>query len=127
MSVNGARRGSNNLLVDDVPTTNPLNNDPDADRTPSIEFLGEFKFSPALQRGIRWKSRLDIPLPNFSPVPTIFVAAQFEAIKNVSGLHNGLGVVASEFDALPAHYRLAQAHAKQETSKPAPHSRNITH
>jgi hypothetical protein len=43
VSVNGARRGSNNLLVDGVPTTNPLNNAPDGDGTPSIEFLGEFK------------------------------------------------------------------------------------
>ncbi len=43
VSVNGARRGSNNLLVDGVPTTNPLNNAPDGDGTPSIEFLSEFK------------------------------------------------------------------------------------
>jgi len=35
VSVNGARRGSNNLLVDGVPTTNPLNNAPDGDGTPS--------------------------------------------------------------------------------------------
>ena len=39
VSVNGARRGSNNLLVDGVPTTNQLNNAPDGD-TPSIEFQG---------------------------------------------------------------------------------------
>ena len=40
VSVNGARRGSNNLLVDGAPTTNQLNNAPDGDGTPSIEFLG---------------------------------------------------------------------------------------
>lgn len=48
VSVNGARRGSNNLLVDGVPTTNPLNNAPDGDGTPSIEFLGEFKVLTSL-------------------------------------------------------------------------------
>ena len=48
VSVNGARRGSNNLLVDGVPTTNPLNNAPDGDGTPSIEFLGEFKVMTSL-------------------------------------------------------------------------------
>jgi len=47
-SVNGARRGSNNLLVDGVPTTNPLNNAPDGDGTPSIEFLSEFKLLTSL-------------------------------------------------------------------------------
>jgi hypothetical protein len=48
MSVNGARRGSNNLLVDGVPTTNQLNNAPDGDGTPSIEFLSEFKVLTSL-------------------------------------------------------------------------------
>lgn len=48
VSVNGARRGSNNLLVDGVPTTNPLNNAPDGDGTPSIEFLSEFKVLTSL-------------------------------------------------------------------------------
>ena len=48
VSVNGARRGSNNLLVDGVPTTNPLNNAPDGDGTPSIEFLSEFKVMTSL-------------------------------------------------------------------------------
>src|SRR6266567_8923496 len=43
VSVNGSRRGSNNLLVDGVQTTNSLNNAPDGDGTPSIDFLGEFK------------------------------------------------------------------------------------
>ena len=47
-SVNGARRGSNNLLVDGVPTTNQLNNAPDGDGTPSIEFLSEFKVLTSL-------------------------------------------------------------------------------
>ncbi len=47
-SVNGARRGSNNLLVDGVPTTNTLNNAPDGDGTPSIEFLSEFKVMTSL-------------------------------------------------------------------------------
>jgi Carboxypeptidase regulatory-like domain/TonB-dependent Receptor Plug Domain len=48
VSVNGARRGSNNLLVDGAPTTNQLNNAPDGDGTPSIEFLGEFKVLTSL-------------------------------------------------------------------------------
>ena len=48
VSVNGARRGSNNLLVDGVPTTNQLNNAPDGDGTPSIEFLSEFKVLTSL-------------------------------------------------------------------------------
>ena len=48
MSVNGARRGSNNILVDGVPTSNPLNNAPDGDGTPSIEFLSEFKVLTSL-------------------------------------------------------------------------------
>ncbi|MEX2262576.1 MAG: carboxypeptidase regulatory-like domain-containing protein [Bryobacteraceae bacterium] len=48
VSVNGARRGSNNLLVDGVPTTNQLNNAPDGDGTPSIEFLNEFKVLTSL-------------------------------------------------------------------------------
>lgn len=48
VSVNGGRRGSNNLLVDGVPTTNPLNNAPDGDGTPSIEFLSEFKVLTSL-------------------------------------------------------------------------------
>jgi len=48
VSVNGARRGSNNLLVDGSPTTNQLNNAPDGDGTPSIEFLGEFKVLTSL-------------------------------------------------------------------------------
>ena len=43
VSVNGMRRGSNNLLVDGAPTTNALNMAPDGDGTPSIEFLSEFK------------------------------------------------------------------------------------
>jgi hypothetical protein len=47
-SVNGARRGSNNLLVDGVPTSNQLNNAPDGDGTPSIEFLSEFKVLTSL-------------------------------------------------------------------------------
>jgi hypothetical protein len=48
VSVNGARRGSDNLLVDGAPTTNQLNNAPDGDGTPSIEFLGEFKVLTSL-------------------------------------------------------------------------------
>src|SRR6185503_12291448 len=48
VSVNGARRGSNNLLVDGVPTTNQLNNAPDGDGTPSIEFLSELKVLTSL-------------------------------------------------------------------------------
>src|SRR5437879_6764517 len=48
VSVNGARRGSNNLLVDGVQTTNSLNNAPDGDGTPSIDFLGEFKVLTSL-------------------------------------------------------------------------------
>ncbi|MEP6536873.1 MAG: TonB-dependent receptor [Bryobacteraceae bacterium] len=48
MSVNGARRGSNNLLVDGLPTVNQLNNAPDGDGTPSIEFLGELKVLTSL-------------------------------------------------------------------------------
>lgn len=48
VSVNGARRGSNNLLVDGSPTTNQLNNAPDGGGTPSIEFLGEFKVLTSL-------------------------------------------------------------------------------
>src|SRR5712691_658433 len=48
VSVNGARRGSNNILVDGVPTSNPLNNAPDGDGTPSIEFLSEFKVLTSL-------------------------------------------------------------------------------
>jgi len=43
VSVNGARRGSNNLMVDGAPISNALNNAPDGDGTPSLEFLGEFK------------------------------------------------------------------------------------
>ncbi|MBI1354443.1 MAG: TonB-dependent receptor plug domain-containing protein [Acidobacteria bacterium] len=48
VSVNGARRGSNNILVDGVPTSNQLNNAPDGDGTPSIEFLSEFKVLTSL-------------------------------------------------------------------------------
>ncbi|MCW5979555.1 MAG: TonB-dependent receptor [Bryobacteraceae bacterium] len=48
VSVNGARRGSNNLLVDGAQTTNPLNMAPDGDGTPSIEFLNEFKVLTSL-------------------------------------------------------------------------------
>jgi len=48
VSVNGSRRGSNNLLVDGVQTTNSLNNAPDGDGTPSIDFLGEFKVLTSL-------------------------------------------------------------------------------
>lgn len=48
VSVNGARRGSNNVLVDGVPTSNQLNNAPDGDGTPSIEFLSEFKVLTSL-------------------------------------------------------------------------------
>ncbi len=48
VSVNGARRGSNNLLVDGAPTANPLNMAPGFEGTPSIEFLGEFKVLTSL-------------------------------------------------------------------------------
>jgi len=48
VSVNGARRGSNNLQVDGLPTVNQLNNAPDGDGTPSIEFLGELKVLTSL-------------------------------------------------------------------------------
>jgi Carboxypeptidase regulatory-like domain/TonB-dependent Receptor Plug Domain len=48
VSVNGSRRGSNNLLVDGVQTTNSLNNAPDGDGTPSIDFLNEFKVLTSL-------------------------------------------------------------------------------
>src|SRR3954469_8867089 len=48
VSVNGSRRGSNNLLVDGVQTTNSLNNAPDGDGTPSIDFLSEFKVLTSL-------------------------------------------------------------------------------
>ncbi len=43
VSVNGARNGSNALMVDGAPSDNVLNLAPDGDGTPSIEFLGEFK------------------------------------------------------------------------------------
>ena len=46
--MNGSRRGSNNLLVDGVQTTNSLNNAPDGDGTPSIDFLSEFKVLTSL-------------------------------------------------------------------------------
>ena len=48
VSVNGARRGSNNLMVDGAPISNALNNAPDGDGTPSLEFLGEFKVLTSL-------------------------------------------------------------------------------
>lgn len=48
VSVNGARRGSNNLLVDGAPTSNALNNSSEGDGTPSIEFLSEFKVLTSL-------------------------------------------------------------------------------
>ena len=48
VSVNGSRRGSNNLLVDGVQTTNSLNNAPDGDGTPSVDFLSEFKVLTSL-------------------------------------------------------------------------------
>jgi len=48
VSVNGARRGSNNIQVDGAPTSNQLNNAPDGDGTPSLEFLGEFKVLTSL-------------------------------------------------------------------------------
>ncbi len=48
VSVNGARRGSNNILVDGAPTSNALNNSPDGDGTPSLEFLSEFKVLTSL-------------------------------------------------------------------------------
>ncbi len=48
VSVNGARRGSNNIQVDGAPTSNQLNNAPDGDGTPSIEFLSEFKVLTSL-------------------------------------------------------------------------------
>ena len=48
VSVNGARRGSNNLMVDGAPTSNAFNKAPDGDGTPSIEFLSEFKVLTSL-------------------------------------------------------------------------------
>ena len=48
VSVNGARRGSNNLMVDGAPISNALNNAPDGDGTPSLEFLSEFKVLTSL-------------------------------------------------------------------------------
>lgn len=43
VSVNGARNGSNALLVDGAPADNALNLAPDGDGTPSLEFLSEFR------------------------------------------------------------------------------------
>src|SRR5450432_418949 len=43
VSVNGARSGSNALLVDGAPADNALNLAPDGDGTPSLEFLSEFR------------------------------------------------------------------------------------
>src|SRR5215467_11983500 len=48
VSVNGSRRGSNNLLFNGIQTTNSLNNAPDGDGTPSIDFLSEFKVLTSL-------------------------------------------------------------------------------
>lgn len=43
ISVNGARNGSNALMVDGAPADNALNLAPDGDGTPSLEFLSEFR------------------------------------------------------------------------------------
>lgn len=43
VSVNGARNGSNALMVDGAPADNALNLAPDGDGTPSLEFLSEFR------------------------------------------------------------------------------------
>jgi len=48
VSVNGARRGSNAIMVDGFSTSNQLNNAPDGDGTPSIEFLSELKVLTSL-------------------------------------------------------------------------------
>jgi outer membrane receptor protein involved in Fe transport len=48
VSVNGARRGSNNILVDGATVSNSLNNAPEGDGTPSLEFLSEFKILTSL-------------------------------------------------------------------------------
>ncbi len=48
VSVNGMRRGSNNLLVDGAPANNALNMASGGDGTPSIEFLNEFKVLTSL-------------------------------------------------------------------------------
>jgi hypothetical protein len=48
VSVNGARRGSNAIMVDGFSSSNQLNNAPDGDGTPSIEFLGELKVLTSL-------------------------------------------------------------------------------
>jgi hypothetical protein len=48
VSVNGARRGSNAIMVDGFSSSNQLNNAPDGDGTPSIEFLSELKVLTSL-------------------------------------------------------------------------------
>jgi hypothetical protein len=48
VSVNGQRRGSNAIMVDGFSTSNQLNNAPDGDGTPSIEFLSELKVLTSL-------------------------------------------------------------------------------
>ena len=48
VSVNGARRGSNSLLVDGGSTDNALNNAPGSEGIPSLEFLGEFRVLTSL-------------------------------------------------------------------------------
>jgi len=48
VSVNGSRRGSNAIMVDGFSTSNQLNNAPDGDGTPSIEFLSELKVLTSL-------------------------------------------------------------------------------
>src|SRR5947208_6105023 len=48
VSVNGMRRGSNAIMVDGFSTSNQLNNAPDGDGTPSIEFLSELKVLTSL-------------------------------------------------------------------------------
>lgn len=48
VSVNGARRGSNSLLVDGGSTDNALNNSPGSEGIPSLEFLSEFRILTSL-------------------------------------------------------------------------------
>lgn len=84
VSVNGARRGSNNLLVDGVPTTNPLNNAPDGDGTPSIEFLGEFKVLTSLYSAEYGRNLGSVINVTTRSGTNAFHASAYEFLRNTS-------------------------------------------
>jgi hypothetical protein len=82
VSVNGSRRGSNNLLVDGVQTTNSLNNAPDGDGTPSIDFLGEFKVLTSLYSAEYGRNSGSIINVTTKSGTNIFHSTTYEYLRN---------------------------------------------